>query len=58
MGFICRQTGSGRPSKVTCEVKISCRAAGGLKLEIKVPLQQIFGKSKGGAYIQEEHNFE
>ena len=47
---ICRQPGSGRPSKVTCEVKDPSKNKwpGGLKLEISIPTQHIFAKRKGG----------
>ena len=50
MGSICRQTSSGRPLEVTREVKnlVGQQMVRGFKLEIKIPTQQIFAKSKGG----------
>ena len=50
MGSICRQTSLGRPSEVTREVKdlVEQQMVRRFKLEIKIPTQQIFAKSKGG----------
>ena len=63
MGSICRQPGSDRPSKVTHGVKnlVEQQMVGGLKLEVNIPTQQIFAKSKGrlifeGGIITSEYN--